>query len=420
MITISRSEALDEMLLGIYGNRNVNFENQKVIINDDRIRKTLYSPTSATNLRKLFEVTFKNPDVIFEDKKKGKNFTLNKEMVITNTVNYFSKLGIDIPEVVNSTERTLLGMRMCDAILEHILPAIFNNTNTEKGKFDIENADISLEINKAIESIQSKFCSGDFFEQLYVDIKSSDVEKLYDSDYSIDECNYGLCVCSYLHSVFYVFKPVPSIYYYAHRDKLVLDKDLRNLKDLCDDYFNAPIQSANSFERLTERFINKAALENKNFINPYYYNINQINYIDKTMHWDRVCQLSFNSNIPNHSFIPRHFYFMTKLNETIIKEKYPECKSSIALDFTLKDKAIEQINTEYAEKIAKYYVDSLANIKNVCSKFLAIDIETILSQKITDCTGFKKTLSLLCNEKEIDTVWAFCHENRSCSYCWRL
>ena len=145
MITISRSEALDEILLGIYGNRNVNFENHKVIINDDRIRKTLYSPTSATNLRYMLEVTFKKSDVKFEDKKKGKNFALNKETVIDNTVEYFRGLGIYIPEVVNSTERTLLGILMCDAILEDILPAIFSNTNTDKGKFNIENADISLE-----------------------------------------------------------------------------------------------------------------------------------------------------------------------------------------------------------------------------------------------------------------------------------
>ena len=69
MDKISRGEALDKMLLGIYGNRNVNFENQKVIINDDRIKKTLYSPTSIYNVRRLLEVTFKETDVKFEDKK---------------------------------------------------------------------------------------------------------------------------------------------------------------------------------------------------------------------------------------------------------------------------------------------------------------------------------------------------------------
>ena len=69
---------------------------------------------------------------------------------------------------------------MCNAILEHILPAIFSNINTEKGKIDIENDDISPEFNKAVERIQSKFSSGDFWEQLYIDIKASDVEKIYD------------------------------------------------------------------------------------------------------------------------------------------------------------------------------------------------------------------------------------------------
>ena len=90
METISRGKALDNLMKEIYGNLNVNFKDRNVIINDDGIRKTLYSPTSINNVRRLLEVTFKNTDVIFEDKKKGKNFALNTETVITNTVNYFS------------------------------------------------------------------------------------------------------------------------------------------------------------------------------------------------------------------------------------------------------------------------------------------------------------------------------------------
>ena len=77
MLTISRGEALDKMLLGIYGYSHVNFENQKIIINDDRISKTLYSPTSQKNVKHLLEITFQNKDTIFEDKKNGKSFASN-------------------------------------------------------------------------------------------------------------------------------------------------------------------------------------------------------------------------------------------------------------------------------------------------------------------------------------------------------
>lgn len=315
MITISRIEALDKMLLGIYGNRNVNFEFQKVIINDDRIRKTLFSPTSTTNFRHLLEVTFNDTGVIFEDKKKGKNFALDKEMIIDNTVEYFRDLGIYIPEVANLKERYLLGKRMCRAIFEHILPAIFSNINTEKEKIDIGNDDITPEFNKAVESIQSKFSSGDFFEQLYVDIKSSDVEKTFDSEYSENECNFGVLVFSAFEQIFDRFKFVPTISYYS--------------SNYNEQPTEPPKKADNQFAELTSKLVSSMNLDNKNFVSPYYY-IENSNSVpgNKAMEYT----IGFNVDAPNSSFIPRYFYFMTKIDDRIIDERYSSCESADTLN----------------------------------------------------------------------------------------
>lgn len=403
MITINRREAIDNMLRGIFGNINVNFESQKVIINDDRIRKTLFSPTSKTNLRHLLEVTFKNTDVVFEDKKKGKNFAIDKEMIIDNTVKYFRELGIYIPEIMNSTERWLLGIRMCDVLLEYMLPAIFRNINTEMEKIDIENVNISSEFNEAVDYIKSKFNSGDFFEQLYVDIKSSDIEKIYDTDYDKDECNYGLCVCTFFKIIFDVLKTVPSIYYYC--DTKSEPSDFSNK---CDGIF----------EKLTSRLEFKEGLDNKNFVSPYYFTEKQENRINKTKNKIKEYKLNFNVNIPTPSFIPRYYFFMTKLNDDIIKERYitnekeEDTTSKLANEIysALLEKAAVQIRTKYTNEIIQYYLKMLNNIEDVFSNFLAIDIESILSYKIESISDFKKALSSSCNEDDIDKMWDFCEE----------
>ncbi|HRU97949.1 MAG TPA: hypothetical protein P5092_11045 [Ruminococcus sp.] len=410
MDKISRGEALDKMLLGIYGNRNVNFENQKVIINDDRIRKTLYSPTSQDNVKHLLEITFYNKDVIFEDKKGAKSFNRTIDKVIDNTVEYFRWLGIFIPEVMNSTERHLLGRRMCFAILEKLLPAIFSNINTEKKSIAIENDDISPEFNKAVERIKSKYSPGDFWEQLYIDIKASDVEKIYDSDYSKDECNYGICVRTYADVVFKELKVVPLVYYFACNN----DSEQSEASNLYSDPFDGLQKemeySNDSFEKLTSGLAAKEILDNINFVSPYYYNKNHENRIDKTNNEHKEYRLRLNVKIPNSDFIPRYFYFMTKLNEDVVREKYPNCKSSAMLNNKLMEKAIDKIRTDYRDKITQYYKETLANIENICRNFLSIDIESILSSKKQNVSDFKKALSSLCNENDIDEMWKICQE----------
>ena len=410
MSEIKRSDALDNLLLGIYENRNVNFENQKVIINDDRIRKTLFSPTSLNNVKHLLEITFQNKDVTFEDKKGAKSFNRTIYKVIDNTVEYFRGLGIFIPEVMNSTERHLLGRQMCYAILENILPAVFSNVNTEKGKINTENDDISPEFNKAVERIKSKYSLGDFWEQLYVDIKASDVEKVYDSDYSKDECNYGICVWTNTQVVFKKLKIVPLMYYFACNSDSEQSKVPKFYGDPFDDLPKETENSNDSFEELTSDFVAKEILDNRNFVSPYYYNEKHEDRIDKIKNEPKEYRLRLNVKIPNSNFIPRYFYFMTKLNDDVVREKYPNCKSSAMLDNKLMEKAIEIISTDYRESITQYYKETLANIENICRKFLSIDIESILSYKIQNVSDFKKALSSLCNEDDIDKIWKICQE----------
>ena len=410
MVTISRSEALDNLLLGIYENRNVNFENQKVIINDDRIRKTLYSPTSLNNVKHLLEITFQNKDVTFEDKKGAKSFNLTIDKVIDNTVEYFRGLGIFIPEVMNSTERHLLGRQMYYAILENILSAVFSNVNTEKGKINTENDDISHEFNKAVERIKSKYSPGDFWEQLYVDIKASDVEKVYDSDYSKDECNYGICVWTNAQVVFKKLKIVPLMYYFACNSDSEQSKVPKFYGDPFDALLKETEHSNDSFEELTSGFVAKEILDNRNFVSPYYYNEKHEDRIDKIKNEPKEYRIHLNIKIPNSNFIPRYFYFMTKLSEDVVREKYPNCKSSAMLNSKLMEKAIEIISTDYRESITQYYKETLANIENICRKFLSIDIESILSYKIQNVSDFKKALSSLCNEDDIDGMWKICQE----------
>lgn len=410
MLTISRGEALDKMLLGIYGYRNVNFENQKVIINDDRIRKTLYSPTSLNNVKHLLEITFQNKDVIFEDKKCAKSFNLTIDKVIDNTVDYFRGMGIFIPEVMNSTERYLLGRRMCYTILENILPAVFSNINTRKEKIDIDNDDISSEFNKAVEHIKSKYSHGDFWEQLYVDIKASDVEKIYDSDYSKDECNYGIRVWTNAQNTFKELRIVPSVYYFACNNDSEQSEVSKLYSDPFDILIKEPEYSNDSFAELISGLAAKEVLDNINFVSPYYYNEKHEDRIDKTKNEPMEYKLRLNVKIPNSSFFPRYFYFMTKLNEDIVNKKYPDCKSSDMLNTKISEKAIEKINTDYRDNITQYYKDTLANIENICRNFLSIDIESILSSKIQNVSDFKKALSSLCNENDIDEIWKICQK----------
>lgn len=410
MLTISRGKALNNLMKEIYGNLNVNFKERNVIINDDGIRKTLFSPTSINNVRRLLEVTFKGTAVKFKDKKKGKNFDLDREKVIDNTTEYFRSFGIDIPNVVNKTERKLLGKKLCNALIEYLLPAVFSDIDTEKEKIDTEKDDISSKFDKAIQNIRNKFASSDFFEALYVDIKSSDVEKIYDSDYSKDECNYGIRVWTYAQVVFKELKIIPLVYYLACNN----DSEQSEVSNLYSNTFDGLQKeteySNDSFEELISGLAAKEVLDNINFVSPYYYNENHENRIDKIKNDPKEYRLRLNVKIPNSSFIPRYFYFLTKLNEDVVREKYPNCKSSAMLNNELMEKAIDKISTDYKDKITQYYKETLANIENIYRNFLSIDIESILSSKIQNVSDFKKALSSLCNENDIDEMWKICQE----------
>lgn len=396
MSEIMRSDALDKMFLGIYGNRNVNYDRKTVIINDDRIKKTFYSPTSIANVRYLIELTFTCDDVKFEDKKRGKNFNLTKDKIIHNTIAYFKSFGIDIPEVVNKTEIQLLARRLCNTIIERILPSIFSNIDVTKNRLKIETDDISLEFNKAVKTVKTDFDFDDFFEWLYADIKVSDVEKLFDSDFDKGECNYGVLVCSVLHNIFVRSNYVTSIHYCN------LGKE---------DCTKTPESATDSFTELVSRFVNQVAFNNKNFISPYYYSTNKESIERGTNNKPGEYRIRFNACLPSPHFVPQYFYFMTNLDEKTIEEAYPDCKTSDMLNQKLTEKAIEQFREEYTDEIIQYYKNLFAFIEKMCSNFLLVDIEKILSCNVKSMTDFKETLSPLCDKNDIDRVWQFCEEN---------
>lgn len=425
MSEIKRSDALDKMLVGIYGNRNVNYDQKTVIINDDRIKKTLYSPVSIANVQYLIELTFTCVDVKFEDKKRGKNFNLTKENVIKNTIAYFRSLGIDIPEVVNKTEIQLLANRLCNSLIEQILPAIFRNIRGTKSRFEIEMDDISLAFNRAIKIIKTDFCSDYFFEWLYTDIKASEVEKLFDSDFNKEECNYEVLVDSFTRNIIEKYNYLTSVYYFDLNTEWInaidryssvehiFDKsdyfshiNNRNLnEESCTETFDT---SADSFMEFP--FVNQDSFENKDFIRPYYC-INKENLNRKTNNKHGEYCIRFNTCLPNSHFVPKYFYFMTKLNEKIIEEVYPGCKTSNMLDRRLKEKAVEQLKEKYTDEIIQYYKSLLVNIEDMCGNFLSTDIEKILSYRVASMEDFKNIMSHLCNKNDIDAVWYFCQEH---------
>ena len=348
--------------------------------------------------------------VKFADEKKGKGFDLNREKVIDNTTEYFKSFGIGIPNVVNKTEKKLLGKKLCNALIEYLLPAVFSDIDTEKEKIDTEKEHISSKFDKAIQNIRNKFASSDFFEALYVDIKSSDVEKIYDSDYSKYECNYGIRVWTYAQVVFKKLRIVPSVYYFACNNDSEQSEVSKLYSDPFDVLIKEPKYSNDSFEELISDLAATEILDNLNFVSPYYYNENHENRIDKIKNEHKEYRLRLNVKIPNSDFIPRYFYFMTKLNEDVVREKYPNCKSSAMLNSKLMEKAVEKISADYSDNITQYYKETLANIENICRKFLQIDIESILSYKIQNASDFKKALSSLCNENDIDEMWKICQE----------
>ena len=135
----------------------------------------------------------------------------------------------------------LLARRLCNTIIERILPVIFSNIDVTKNRLKIETDDISLEFNKAVKTVKTDFDFDDFFESLYADIKVSDVEKLFDSDFDKGECNYGVLVCSVFHNIFVRFNYVTSIHYCN------LGKE---------DCTETPESATDSFTELVSRFVN--------------------------------------------------------------------------------------------------------------------------------------------------------------------
>ena len=224
------------------------------------------------------------------------------------------------------------------------------------------------------------------------------------------ECNYGIRVWTYAQVVFKKLRIVPSVYYFACNNDSEQSEVSKLYSDPFDVLIKEPEYSNDSFKELISDLAATEGLDNINFVSPYYYNESHENRVDKTKNEHKEYRLRLNVKIPNSSFIPRYFYFLTKLNEDVVREKYPNCKSSAMLNNKLMEKAIDKIRTDYRDKITQYYKETLANIENICRNFLSIDIESILSSKIQNVSDFKKALSSLCNENDIDEMWKICQE----------
>lgn len=404
---MTRKEYLLDLIDGIYGagNGRVNFDEYGITRKSglrDKTNQTVFKGRKSMGsyceqYRKLFIMTFIDDNVNFDLPYGNGQFT--REIAYENARNYLIKHGVEfilIGDIVIDDYDSLI----IEAINNCILPAIFHSyidINNSEETNDNENKDIGDEIidNEyaiAIQQINNRIFSA--FMLLKHQIKNKDVLVIKDSSYNEYDYNYAIPMKT--HSVCDPEKVYfPNIEAYAERC-LVGQEDNKEKK------------SPQSFEEMTKGYSKYPFNRDDIFKEPDTISIPEQELrklqSDKSRRFFISSVMFYSDALSN-----QNFYYVTNINEYLLKSKHPEIKTHDDLDKFLREEAKKDVEKYYKTGNFQYYNCLMDYIEDVIKRIYNIDLNIFINVESDNLEIYRSNIE--CFNIDADYIIKFLHDS---------
>lgn len=191
-----RIEYLEELLTDVYDTTNINYENNESvkgvskgssIFGSCKFDKRKSMGHYCERFRELFEYSLLDDEFEFTPSRK-KDTTLRTDSILRNIEIYLNKIGVDFSQYFGmEINREKWRWVLYEAMILHLLPAIFFVEYKDRSNANHPYDDIHLQIQAAVMGIQALID-----RELFFICKESNITKVYDSRYSNQACNYKL------------------------------------------------------------------------------------------------------------------------------------------------------------------------------------------------------------------------------------
>lgn len=195
-VTNGRKEYLEELLTSVYGTTNINYENNEnvgCVSTGNSILGSCKFDTRKSmghyceRFRELFEHSLLDDYFNFTPPRK-KNTTLGTDSILTNAEIYLAKIGVDFSQYSGiAINREKWRWVLYEAMILHLLPAIFFVEYKDRYNDNHSYDDIHLQIQAAVMRIQALIDREFFFI-----CRDSNITKVYDSSLYYRKSNYKL------------------------------------------------------------------------------------------------------------------------------------------------------------------------------------------------------------------------------------
>lgn len=343
-----------------------------------------YSPEYKRQFKELFRICLLESDVeylcYYTKMKKKEKVDFTKEDVINNILEYLSSWGIVLTNFFKVDSEKKLFAKLLYMYIVDLLDVVFDVEKDDGNKKPADH-NISAAFEKKIVQLKKRTANTDISTLIYSVACKNDIEMIFDPDFDRKECNYALCISVY-GIVFDTINNIDMItdirfieteheeLWYGHNGYYKKNDNVSFT--FCDWNTIGPHEELKRqpFQNMIKGFDHYPFRTNAVFKSPQpRRNVKSF----KILNYDTY----------NHQ-LPRYFYFVTKISEKELENKYSYYDNPSLLQY-IENKGIFLIKAKYAFTEIMHSELLLENTMNVLEDLIKIDVpsffDTIIKAK---------------------------------------
>ena len=361
----NREDIFKDLIKKVFFNRgNVKLlkEDDVISLDGSQVTAAKYTMSELNKFSDIFRKAFSGCEIIMNKSTKKEPYEFSE--LIKNTISYFKSIDINLNENALSTiSDTVKSVFFCYAITNYILPFIFDGTDPNE---DAEKVfeQVKLELGWLFTRIEDGCIVGTY-------AKAKDFPVIFDSDYDYEflheRCKdfYAILVnrtvVEYDMVVLFCEAAI-----YLKKNNVVADKeDIYSLENIVGNFLKYPFSE-------DDPFIESSTWSSENYD------------ANGSMSSDYVRFPLSDVVIPRRDFIPRYYYYITRINQSIIDKYNDDIKNRLKEPFILPDGQKTYINEEDFETEFAYRRIDHQKLNNILMRKSVDDFRKKYEKKITE------------------------------------
>ncbi|SEH48523.1 hypothetical protein SAMN02910265_00990 [Ruminococcus flavefaciens] len=392
-----------DLIKSIFEKGNVRFSGNMIVTNGNQVSETKFNISAQQKFTKIFVAAYSGMKIVSNSKPENEK-TIELYKLIQNSNIYFQSLEIDIDEKrLNSISDKVKAKMFCHAITKKILPFVFDGNDPDE---DAEN-----EFELVVRSLKLYFDSFELGYMVHEYARAKDVETINDSKYMRYINQKKDLYAVPIDRGVVINMIIVSIHIAAISIAKKLDDEERyTLKSLIGAYQKYPFK------------------DDELFIDPFEIRIDSSNKANVRYDRDSYFPLSPIVIRPQY-FIPKCFYYITPINDSIINEykieygkeyeKYgPYNFTHDDLDRLLHIRAAEDYRMKHRREISEYYEQVLKYVEDVIHRITTANYSNIIRKDSSDvkaCQELTKHFNI-----DYEKILSYIEEDDCVLKCYEL